>query len=848
MKKNKSAEMWKNALEKIDEKYIDEAAQFAPASENNQLRAAPSKEKTGNLGFVFAAAAAVVVTLAGVGFVFDRMNIEPLSPAAETSGIYTDADGNIIDSPVTIKDEKTPLTLEYVQELSASKGEEITWNDFEAFEGTEVGSGLYIMHYAIDDEYSVMIGGTYGEKPWYVRLVRNLGEDNEEYIDIRQDNVSEFIADSAAAASPFELLGDYYLGDDGLYHVSGESWTVCSDYDLFREYFFGVWGEDFAIDDSEKAWIALNNQTVHFREFYKASENVLAFTYGGSAGTTLCWLDTENPNVLYEAYGNIGDFPNGFPKNTDGTPMVFTKTKTSSETNEPENGYLSVYRIRELAKKHGIEPSLITDFEFEALGERCYHDSKYYFYPMYLVADTEDYFALQTEAKSTEAVYFSGTSAFVTVSFEKRGDGGWERSINYESYQSENQLRLIYDENNPTRLKSYEYYGEEPFVSVTIPEGITEIGEYAFEGGEEIQSVILPSSLVTIGEGAFKDCVNLQKVSVASLPADLRAIGAGAFSGCTALNEFTMPYGVATIGSLAFENCISLPADYYLPDSTMTIGDDAFKGCTQLDGTMKPVFGADFICPVDDGTITADYCNFTDIGAEQHSGIDYYGEIGDNVYAAADGTVANVVTEYENGVGDGINITIDHGNRISTYYAHLDSVAVKKGDTVSQGDIIGYVGSTGWSTGPHLHFGVFKSGVITNPHNYLNDPIQLKSPVSDENSEENILYGYGGYEGLTGIVYGGSRGQAVYSAAVGVVTFAEYDVENGLCIKISHRDGYETMYAHLDELKVKAGDSVSAGQTIGTMGYTGMTTPEVQLLFELSRNGVTLDPSNYMRK
>lgn len=100
---------------------------------------------------------------------------------------------------------------------------------------------------------------------------------------------------------------------------------------------------------------------------------------------------------------------------------------------------------------------------------------------------------------------------------------------------------------------------------------------------------------------------------------------------------------------------------------------------------------------------------------EFHTGIDMSGSVGDPFVAAASGTV---VSAGWNG-NYGYSILIDHGNGIKTRYAHASKLLVKAGQSVSKGQTIGLVGSTGRSTGPHLHFEVIINGDETNPLNYL---------------------------------------------------------------------------------------------------------------------------------
>ncbi|MBW2648838.1 MAG: M23 family metallopeptidase [Deltaproteobacteria bacterium] len=101
---------------------------------------------------------------------------------------------------------------------------------------------------------------------------------------------------------------------------------------------------------------------------------------------------------------------------------------------------------------------------------------------------------------------------------------------------------------------------------------------------------------------------------------------------------------------------------------------------------------------------------------EFHRGIDIATEIGREIVAPADGIIKRVSQE----IGMGNMVRIDHGNGVVTTYGHmLKKGNVKKGQKVKRGDIIGYVGNSGRSTGPHLHYGVCMNGVYVNPRRHL---------------------------------------------------------------------------------------------------------------------------------
>jgi Membrane proteins related to metalloendopeptidases len=128
--------------------------------------------------------------------------------------------------------------------------------------------------------------------------------------------------------------------------------------------------------------------------------------------------------------------------------------------------------------------------------------------------------------------------------------------------------------------------------------------------------------------------------------------------------------------------------------------------------------GSGLIWPVS-GPIVSGFGPRTINGSyEYHPGIDIAVPEGTPIRAAATGTV--IFTEPEASSGGYGNYTcIDHGGGLSTCYAHQSSFAVSAGQSVSQGDVIGYTGCTGYCLGPHLHFEVRINGSVTDPMGYL---------------------------------------------------------------------------------------------------------------------------------
>ena len=133
--------------------------------------------------------------------------------------------------------------------------------------------------------------------------------------------------------------------------------------------------------------------------------------------------------------------------------------------------------------------------------------------------------------------------------------------------------------------------------------------------------------------------------------------------------------------------------------------------------TLPSYSGSGFIWPSYTRTITSYYgprTSRTAGASSNHRGIDIGASYGSGALAAADGVVS--YTGWFSGGGN--TVIIDHGNGLSTLYMHLSGFAVSQGSSVSAGQTVGYVGSTGISTGPHLHFAVMVGGSYVNPLGY----------------------------------------------------------------------------------------------------------------------------------
>jgi murein DD-endopeptidase MepM/ murein hydrolase activator NlpD len=141
----------------------------------------------------------------------------------------------------------------------------------------------------------------------------------------------------------------------------------------------------------------------------------------------------------------------------------------------------------------------------------------------------------------------------------------------------------------------------------------------------------------------------------------------------------------------------------------------------QIEWDKNPYVGGEMLWPLPGySNITSRY-GWRFGNTDLHTGMDISGSgvYGKDIVAANTGTVAFVNTKFTTGRGYGIYLIVDHGGNMSTLYGHCSNIVVSVGQKVEKGQKIAEVGSTGWSTGPHLHFEVRVNGGHTNPEPYL---------------------------------------------------------------------------------------------------------------------------------
>ena len=278
-----------------------------------------------------------------------------------------------------------------------------------------------------------------------------------------------------------------------------------------------------------------------------------------------------------------------------------------------------------------------------------------------------------------------------------------------------------------------------------------------------------------------------------------------------------------------------------------------------------------FVCPVKYKYISRFATEYS------HRGDDLCAAEGTEIYAAADGVVLAAQEHYS----WGNFVEIDHGTdadglRWVTLYAHMKSCAVQVGQTVTAGQVIGYVGHTGYTTGNACHFEMHVNGTLVEPRYFTaydgSDAAELTQEKADEILAEAVrnassdqvtaadgaaalsgvelftlpvapppqVSGYDPENGHPGIDFAAEEGAEIYAVAGGIVTTAGYDVEKGNYVVLDHGGGLETEYQHLKSSLVSAGQSVVQCQVLGYVGSTGNSTGP-HLHFEARQDSAPAD-------
>ena len=378
-----------------------------------------------------------------------------------------------------------------------------------------------------------------------------------------------------------------------------------------------------------------------------------------------------------------------------------------------------------------------------------------------------------------------------------------------------------------------------------------------------VQGRSIPGSLA-FGQGSVKErIVHLRHY---------RRLGAGALAVCAAV------VGLSVTACMVRPQVEDAPATAAPPATAETAEPTPVPAPTSVPAVAAAALptldnaanSPRFICPVK-------YKYISRFATNGHRGDDLCAAEGTEIYAAADGVVLAAQEHYS----WGNFVEIDHGTdadglRWVTLYAHMKSCAVQVGQTVTAGQVIGYLGHTGNTTGNACHFEMQVNGTLVEPRYFTaytgSDAAELTQEKADEILAEAVrraasdqttavdgaatlsgvdfftlpvappprVSGYAPENGHSGIDFAAEEGAEVYAVAGGIVTAADYDVEKGNYVVLDHGGGLETEYQHMKSLLVSAGQSVVQGQVLGYVGSTGNSTGP-HLHFEARQDGAPAD-------
>ncbi|HOT95600.1 MAG TPA: M23 family metallopeptidase [bacterium] len=207
-------------------------------------------------------------------------------------------------------------------------------------------------------------------------------------------------------------------------------------------------------------------------------------------------------------------------------------------------------------------------------------------------------------------------------------------------------------------------------------------------------------------------------VDLPAINSDIKKMGVGGNINAAAID---LTYGAGNVNQQAFQmktllDNLSQRAELAV-ESRQEIMKEYYNNLRRLKQTPS-------IRPLGGGRVTDKFGYRLDPFIDRfkhHEGVDFSAPRGTEVYASADGKVVEVVTSYRPNHDYGKYLLIDHGYGRFTRYAHLESILVKPGQTVSRYTLIGRVGDTGRSTGPHLHYEVIVNGKPVDPFQYIMD-------------------------------------------------------------------------------------------------------------------------------
>ena len=223
-------------------------------------------------------------------------------------------------------------------------------------------------------------------------------------------------------------------------------------------------------------------------------------------------------------------------------------------------------------------------------------------------------------------------------------------------------------------------------------QGITYYNYYAISIGEEIKAYVsdFASAEEIVNQLKEKESTNADEIVITEMYE-------------TNLEEFS---DVETVVADLYVKKVELPK----------VAKNSGKVNTSANLSYQSIgIGLNLIRPIS-GTITSRFGSISRVRSGAHTGLDIAASTGTPIKAAAAGTVT-----YSGNAGDGYGnyVVIAHANGVQTVYAHCSQLLVSKGQTISQGEVIAKVGSTGNSTGNHLHLEVRKNGITYNPQNYV---------------------------------------------------------------------------------------------------------------------------------